>query len=62
MEEVWNKTYSLLEVQPSDHPLLVTEPPLCSLRHREKMAEMFFELFNVPELNISVTGLMAIYG
>ncbi|PFH37538.1 actin like protein ALP1 [Besnoitia besnoiti] len=62
MEEVWNKTYSMLGVQPSEHALLVTEPPLCSLRHREKMAEMFFETYNAPELNISVTGLMAIYG
>lgn len=62
MEEVWNKTYSLLGLEASEHPVLVTEPPLCSLRHREKMAEMFFEVYNVPELNISVTGLMAIYG
>ncbi|KEP60063.1 UNVERIFIED_CONTAM: actin like protein ALP1 [Hammondia hammondi] len=62
MEEVWNATYNMLGVQPNEHAVLVTEPPLCSQRHREKMAEMFFETYGAPEMNISVTGLMAIYG
>lgn len=62
MEEVWNHTFKSLAVTPSELPVLMTEPPLCSSKHREKLAEAMFDVFNVPELNISVTGLMAIYG
>ncbi|KAF8822660.1 actin like protein ALP1 [Cardiosporidium cionae] len=61
IEELWKYTFTALGVNPSQHPILLTEPPLCSSRHREKMAEIIFEVFNSPELNISVTGLMAIH-
>lgn len=62
MQEVWDYSYEKLGLDPSSCPALLTEPPLCSTAHREKMAEIFMEHYGVPELNISVTGLMAIYG
>ncbi|KAL8434177.1 hypothetical protein ACSSS7_003317 [Eimeria intestinalis] len=59
---VWQHIYDQLEIDPSSSPVLLTEPPNCSLSHRNRLAESFLEGFQVPELNLSVTGLMAIYG
>jgi len=62
MEELWNHTFHrALNVKPADHPLLVTEPPLCSSKHREKVAEVMFEMYDVPELTMAIQGVMALY-
>ncbi|MFX1259515.1 MAG: hypothetical protein ACFFAN_16800 [Promethearchaeota archaeon] len=37
-------------VDPSDHPLIFVEPPLCSRRQREKICEIVFETFKIPAL------------
>lgn len=59
---VWQHIYDQLALNPSSCAALVTEPPNCSVAHRNKLAESFLEGFQVQELNMSVTGLMAIYG
>ncbi|KAL8432280.1 hypothetical protein Efla_000864 [Eimeria flavescens] len=59
---VWQHVYDQLGLDPSASPVLLTEPPNCSVTHTKRLAEYFFEGFQVPELNLSVTGLMAIYG
>jgi len=43
------------------HPVLTTEPPMNSRRSREKLAEIFFETFNVPALFISMQAILALY-
>jgi len=45
----------------SQHPVLVTEAPMNSRKSREKMAEIFFETFNVPSLFISMQAVLALY-
>ena len=62
MAYVWQHVYDSLQLDVSVHPALLTEPPNCSYKHREKLAETFLEGFNAPEVCLSVTGLMAIYG
>lgn len=62
MDFIWNHIFEQLNQTPSSSPVLVTEPPNCSTVHKRRLAECFFEAFEVPELNMSVTGLMAIYG
>lgn len=42
------------------HPVLVTEAPMNSRKSREKMAEIFFETFNVPSLFISMQAVLAL--
>jgi len=42
MELIWNYCYELLDINSSEHPVLLTEAPLNPLINREKSAEFFF--------------------
>ncbi|PBL02288.1 actin-related protein Arp4p [Armillaria gallica] len=43
---------------PSEHPVLVTEPSWNTVENRERMAEIMFEEFQVPAFYISNTGVL----
>jgi len=63
MEQLWEHTFvELLDVNPSLHPILLTEPPYNPKPNREKMVELMFEQFGVPSLNISIQGVLALLG
>lgn len=52
---------SQLRVDSSHHPLLMTEPSHHSPKHRARMAEMFFETFNVPAFYLAKNPVLASY-
>lgn len=62
MELLWDHTFSRLKVDPSKHPVLLTEPPYNPKPNREQMVEIMFEVFGVPSLNISIQGVLALLG
>lgn len=64
MEQIWTQVYDELGVKAEEvyltdekHPVLLTEAPLNPRRNRERMAQIFFETFNVPALYVSLQGL-----
>ncbi|MHA1911111.1 MAG: actin, cytoplasmic 2 [Candidatus Kariarchaeaceae archaeon] len=62
MERIWHFTFfNDLRVNPSEHPVLLTEPPLNAHMNREKMAELMFETFNVPAMYISMQAVLSLY-
>ncbi|MCG3225006.1 MAG: actin family protein [Candidatus Heimdallarchaeota archaeon] len=62
MENIWHYTfYNDLRVNPNEHPIMLTEPPLNDNKNKEKMAEMMFETFNVPALYISMQAILSLY-
>jgi len=62
MELLWDYTFKQLNVDPSRHPVLLTEPPYNAKPNREQMVEIMFEVFQVPSLNISIQGVLALLG
>ncbi|RLI11065.1 actin, cytoplasmic 2 [Candidatus Bathyarchaeota archaeon] len=50
-----------LRIDPSKHPVLMTEPPLNPRDNRERIAEILFEEFRVPKLYIGMQALLAAY-
>ena len=47
-----------LRCDPAEHPVLVTEPAWNTPEHRERMAEIMFEEFNVPAFYVANTGVL----
>ncbi len=49
MEHYWEQCmFKYLRVEPSEHHVMLTEPPLNTPENREYTAEIMFETFNVP--------------
>ena len=62
MERIWHYSfYNDLRVNPTDHPVLLTEPPLNKNTNKEKMAELMFDTFNVPAMYISMQAILSLY-
>ncbi len=62
MERIWHYSfYNDLRVNPNEHPVLLTEPPLNKNSNKEKMAELMFETFNVPAMYISMQAILSLY-
>uniref|UniRef100_A0AC35UG32 Actin n=1 Tax=Rhabditophanes sp. KR3021 TaxID=114890 RepID=A0AC35UG32_9BILA len=63
MELVWNHLYSPenLSLNSEEHPVLLSDAPLNPIKNREKMAEIFFETFNVPALHIQIQAVLSLY-
>ena len=61
MEQLWQRCfYEKLRCNPEDHYLLLSEPPLNPPENREQTAEIMFETFNVPAMNISVQAALSL--
>ncbi len=62
MERIWHYTfYNDMRVNPNEHPIMLTEPPLNDNRNKEKMAELMFETFNVPAMYVSMQAILSLY-
>jgi len=62
MEKFWHRSiYHHLRVDPENHYIVLTEPPMNTPDNREQMAEIFFETFNVEGLYIGVQAVLALY-
>ncbi|MCH8909045.1 MAG: actin family protein [Candidatus Heimdallarchaeota archaeon] len=62
MEKIWSFTFfNDMRVNPAEHPVLLTEPPMNNITNREKMAELMFETFNVPAMYISMQAVLSLY-
>lgn len=61
MQEVWKHTfYNELRVDPNEQHVLMTEPPLNSKAHRERMVEVCLGVFRAPGLYVASAALLSL--
>ncbi len=62
MEKIWHYTFhDELKVNPSEHPVLLTEAVLNPDENRGKMAEILFETFNCPSIQVSMQAVLSLH-
>ena len=62
MQMIWHHTfYNELRAAPEEHPVLLIEGRKSSKPHREKMAQIMFETFEVPSMNISLQAMLSLH-
>ncbi|KAI8143573.1 actin family [Fennellomyces sp. T-0311] len=62
LEQIWNTAFrEMLRVDPTEHPLLCTEPAWNTTENREKMVELAFEKFSFPAFYLAKDAVMTAF-
>lgn len=62
MTSLWHHCfYNECRVDPTEHSVMLTEAPMNPKNNREKMCQIMFETFDVPEFYVGVQAVLSLY-
>lgn len=61
LEAMWQHAFERLQVDPTEHQVLLTEPPLGPRSNRERMAEIMLETFGASGTFIAIPAVLAMW-
>ena len=50
-----------LRIEPSEHPVLLTEAPFNPKKNRERMLEIMMETYQVPAFYVAIQAVLSLY-
>jgi len=61
--KVWDYTFgpSKLNIDPTEHKILLTEPPGNPIKNRTKMCETMFEMYGFPHAHVAIQAVLVLY-
>jgi len=61
IKHIWDYTFNeRLHVDPSEHKILLTEPPMNPKKNRERMLEFMFETYNFPATHVALQAVLVL--
>ena len=62
MERLWDYVLTKgLRVNPWEHGIILTEPPLNPRSNRERMGQVMFETFSVAACHVAIPSVLSLY-
>lgn len=62
MQHIWNHTfYDCLKIEPSDHKVLLTEPPMNPKANKQRFLENMFETYGFSHTKVTVQAILVLY-
>ncbi|XP_006886978.1 PREDICTED: actin-like protein 7B [Elephantulus edwardii] len=62
VQSIWEYVFhTAMKIAPEEHAVLLSDPPLSPVCHREKYAELLFEAFAIPAMHVTSQSLLSIY-
>ena len=60
--QIWDHVFmDQLRIDPSDHPVLLTEAPFNPKKNRERMLEIMMETYQVPAFYVAIQAVLSLY-
>jgi len=61
MEKLWSYTfYDTMQINPAEHKVLLTEPPMNPKENRQKLARVMFEKYGFDGISISIQAMLTL--
>jgi len=62
MRHLWNYTFlEKMKINPKDHKILLTEPPMNPLNNQKKMLENMFETYGFAAAKVNIQAMLVLY-
>ena len=62
MLHLWNYTFhEKMGIDPKEHKILLTEPPMNPKKNRKKLLETMFEVYGFSHVNVSIQATLTLY-
>jgi len=59
---IWDYTFNnKLKIDPTEHKILLTEPPMNPSKNKEKMLETMFEKYQFPQAHVAIQAVLVLY-
>jgi len=61
MKYLYDYTWDRMKIDPKDHKILLTEPPMNPKENQAKMLQAMFEMFNFEGVKVNIQAMLVLY-